>query len=227
MPGQAEPTSGRVHKTKDQYRVKLQRFMIELPDAGRGPTVNWAAAAVALGMTTSVAVAGEPRVLSDPELATITAAGVLVDVTSIVAAFGAAAGTRTDAMTSAFVGEHVGVGVGVAIGQAFACCGQSADVEVGSVAVGIGNYLRRGTRVVKIDGPRWKHGFSASYVVAISFEGPFAEEQFPRIEEQRLPMLEELRAALADFRVELPDAARSSALSREALAEMVRAHNQP
>ena len=181
--------------------------------------MNWAAAALALGVTTSVAVAGEPRVLSDRELATITAAGVLVDVSSIAAALGDLGIAGTDANTFVFGGEHWDVGIGTTIGQALACCGEQADVEVGSAALGIGDYVRGTTRLVGRDGDergRWAHGISLGFVLALSFGKHFAVDP-----DERLAMLEEMRTALADFRIELPDAARGAALSREALADMV------
>jgi hypothetical protein len=166
----------------------------------RGSTVNWAAVAGVLAMTTSAA-ADEPTVLSDLELDAITAAGVLIDVGSIAAALGDYAHTQTDANTFASGGEHFDVGVGITMGQAFACCGEQADVEVGSAVLGSGDIVHRTTRAVEFDGPRWKHGFSAGFVVAISFE-----EHFVPARDGRVAMLEELRAALAGFRFELPDA---------------------
>jgi hypothetical protein len=161
--------------------------------------VNWAAATVVLGMTTS-ADAAEPMVLSEFELDAITAAGVLVDVSSMAAALGDAAAVGTDANTGVFVGDHLAVGVGTTIGQALACCGSDADVAVGSAVVGIGDIVHGTTHSVEYDGRLLDVGLSVGLVVALSFG-----EHFVTLRHEHVAMLEELRAELANFRVELPD----------------------
>ena len=162
--------------------------------------MNWAAAAAVLGVATS-AVADEPMVISDYELDSITAAGILIDVNSVVAALGDFGNTRTDASTSVFSGEHLDVGVGITTGQALACCGQYADVEVGSAVLGTGDIVHGTTHRVKHDGRRLAYGLSVGFVLAASFENHSAT-----VRDAHLVMLQELRAALADFHFELPDA---------------------
>jgi hypothetical protein len=162
--------------------------------------VHWAAAAVVLGITTS-AVADEPMVLSDYELDAITAAGILIDVNSLATALGDFAHTRTDADTLAFNGENLDLGVGFTIGQALACCGEDADVEVGSAVLGVGDIVHGTTHHVKHDGRRLAYGLSVGFVLAMAVENPPAT-----VRDAHLAMLKELRAALADFHFELPDA---------------------
>jgi hypothetical protein len=181
--------------------------------------VNWAVVAalggVALGMETSAAVGGEPRVLSDPELATITAAGVLVDVSSVAAALGDLGIAVTDANTRVYGGEQMDVGIGITIGQAFACCGENTDVEVGSSAVGVGDIVHGVAHGVEHEGRLFAYGLSMGFVVALSFD------EYPVDPDQHRAMLEELHAALVGFPLDLPDAAVGSAISSEALARMV------
>jgi hypothetical protein len=162
--------------------------------------VNWAAAAVVLGMTTS-AVADEPMVLSDYELDSITAAGVLLDVNSVAAALGDFANTRTDANTLVFNGEDLDLGVGITIGQALACCGEDANVGIGSEVLGIGDIVHGTTHHVRHEGRRLAYGLAVGLVVAGSFESDSAMAR-----DAHVAMLKELRAALADFHFELPDA---------------------
>jgi hypothetical protein len=160
--------------------------------------VNWAAAAAVLGMTTS-AVADERTILSDLELDAITASGVLVDVDSIAAALGDLAHTRTDADTLV-INEDFDLGVGFTIGQALACCGEDADVEVGSTVLGVSDIVHGTTHHVEHEGRRLAYGLSVGFVLALSFENPPAT-----VREEHLAMLRELRAALADFHFKLPD----------------------
>jgi hypothetical protein len=162
--------------------------------------VNWAAAAVVLGMTTS-AIADEPMVLSDFELDAITAAGTLIDVNSLATALGDFAHTRTDANSLAFNGEDLDLGVAFTIGEALACCGEDADVEVGSEVLGVGDVVHGVTHTVKHRSRDWTWGLSIGFVVAVSFA-----EHVARNRDQHLAMLKDLRAAVADFHFELPDA---------------------
>jgi hypothetical protein len=160
--------------------------------------VNWAAAAAVLGMTTS-AVADERTILSDLELDAITASGVLVDVDSIAAALGDLAHTRADADTLV-INEDFDLGVGFTIGQALACCGEDADVEVGSTVLGVGDIVHGTTHHVEHEGRRLAYGFSVGLVLAMSFENAPAT-----VRVAHLAMLNALRSALADFHFELPD----------------------
>ena len=146
-------------------------------------------------------VVAEPKVLADRELDSITAAGVLIDVSSIAAALGDFAAAKTDANTLAFHGKTLDLGVGITIGQALACCGDDADVEVGSAVLGVGDLVHGLTHRVKHNGRSLAHGLSAGFVVALSFE-----KQPASVRDTQGAMLEEMRAALADFHFELPDA---------------------
>jgi hypothetical protein len=183
-------------------------------------TVNWAAAAAVLGLTTSACAAPEPgaavvngtrsaggatqpTVLADSELDSVTAAGVLVDAGSFAAALGDFGHTLTDANTFVFGGEHLDLGVGTTTGQAFACCGEDADVEVGSAVLGIGDIVHGVAHGIEHDRGLLAYGFSWGLVVAVSFE-------------KRLAMIEELRLALADLYF-----AHTDALSSDAGSHMV------
>lgn len=163
--------------------------------------MNKGAVTIVLGLMTPGSVVAEPKVLADWELDSITAAGVLVDVSSIAAALGDFAKTKTDADTFAFGGKTLDLGIGITIGQALACCGEDADVEVGSAVLGIGDIVHGTTHRVKHDGRHLAYGLSVGFVVALSFEDHFATAR-----DEHLAMLKELRAALADFHFELPDA---------------------
>jgi hypothetical protein len=149
--------------------------------------VSWAAAAVVLGVTTSADVAAEPRVLADSELDAVTAAGVLVDVSSIATALGDFGAARTGANTFVVDGEYLDLGVGTTMGQALACCGEDADVEVGSTAVGIGDIAHGVAHGIEHHGRGLAYGFSFGLVLGVSFE-------------KHQLMREKLRAALADLR---------------------------
>jgi hypothetical protein len=151
-------------------------------------------------------VVAEPKVLADWELDSITAAGVLVDVSSIAAALGDFANAKTDADTSVFDGKTLDLGVGITMGQVLACCGDDAEVEVGSAAAGIGDIVHGVTHAVEHDGRPLAYGLSVGFVLAVSFEEHFAKEHFAMARDEHLAMLKELRAALADFHFELPDA---------------------
>lgn len=135
--------------------------------------MNTAAAAVLLVLIAPTGVAAEPRVLGDLELDGVTAAGVFVDVDSVAAAFGDHTRALTDARTVAVPGRWFDLGVGLTRGQGFACCGEAADVEVGSTAVGMGDIVHRGTRAFKRNDGFLALGLSAGYVVAVSFRKPF------------------------------------------------------
>lgn len=135
-------------------------------------TVNTAAAAVLLVLMTPIGAAADPRVLGDLELDGVTAAGVFVDVDSIAAAFGDRTRTLTDARTVAVPGRLFDLGVGLTFGHGFACCGNAADVEVGSTVRGAGDIVHRGTRVSKSHDGISALGLSTGYVVAVSFNQP-------------------------------------------------------
>jgi hypothetical protein len=119
-------------------------------------------------------VVAEPKVLSSFELDAITAAGALVDVSSVAAAFGDATRTVTDASTFAVAEESFDLAAGRTVGRALACCGEEADVEVGSAVFGMGDIVRSSTRAVKNGNRFLVHGLSASFIVAVSFDGRLA-----------------------------------------------------
>jgi hypothetical protein len=147
---------------------------------------------VVLAMTTSASLADEPTVLSDLELDAVTAAGVFVDVNSFVAGIGNRTRTLTDADTFAVTGERYDLGVGLTLGHAYACCGEDADVEVGSTASGVGDIVRRGTRTFKADDGVSAEGLSAGYVIALSFKEPLLRSREVR------PALDDLRGDTAN-----------------------------
>ena len=152
--------------------------------------MNWAAAAVMLGMTTSVSMADEPAVLSDFDLDAITAAAVSVDVGSIAVTRGDRTRLLTAADTLAVAGEGFDLGVGLTFGHGFACCGDEAEVGVASAAVGVGDIVHSGTRTLKHDDGVVAQGLSAAYVVALSPHEP-------------LLRLRDLRPASADVATQL------------------------
>lgn len=147
--------------------------------------MNWAAAAVVLGVTTSASMAKEPAVLSDFDLDAITAAAVAVDVGSIAVTRGDRTRLFTAADTLAVAGEDFDLGVGLTFGHGFACCGDEAEVGVASAALGVGEIVHSGTRTLKHDDGVVAQGLSAAYVVALSPHEP-------------LLRLRNLRPALAD-----------------------------
>jgi hypothetical protein len=123
----------------------------------------------------------------------VTAAGVLVEVSSFATAIGDGAHTRTDANTFVFGGKYLDLGVGITRGRAAACCGEDADVEVASAVLGIGDIVHGVVHGVERDGPLLAYGLSVGLVVAVSFEKYRA-------------MLEELPAVLSAARIQLSDA---------------------
>lgn len=147
-------------------------------------------AQVVVDVTTTNSAAAEPTVLADADLDTVTAAGVLVNVNSVVAALGGRARTLTNADTFAVVGKRFDLGVGLTFGHGYACCGEDADVKVGSAVLGVGEIVREGTRGLKSDDGISAQGLAAGYVVALSFHEPLLK-------------LGELRPALADVRSKL------------------------
>jgi hypothetical protein len=148
-----------------------------------------AAAAVMLGLIIPTSVAAEPQVLSDLELDAITAAGVLVDVGSFATALGDGGRTRTDAITFALDGEEFDLGIGLTIGQALACCGEEADVDVGSAVFGMGDLVHGITHTVEHSSRFLTEGFSMGFVLVISFES--------LVREQHLAMLRQLHPEFA------------------------------
>jgi hypothetical protein len=134
-----------------------------------------------LGTTTSAALAGEPKVLSDLELESVTAAGVLVDVNSVAAGFGDRIRSLTDSDTFAITGDRYDLGVGLTLGHGYACCGEQADVAVGSEASGVGDIVHRGTRGPSYDDGIFAQGLSAGYVVALSFKQPLLRTLRPAL----------------------------------------------
>jgi hypothetical protein len=172
-----------------------------------------------LGMTTSACVApepatvvtsdmksargsAEPTVLADLQLDSVTAAGVLVDVSSVATSLGDFGDARTGANTFIVGGEYLDLGVGTTMGQALACCGEDVDVEVGSTAVGIGDIAHGVAHGIEHHGRGLAYGFSFGFVLAVSFE-------------KHQVMREKSRAALADLRFAHSDALPSGAWSHK------------
>ena len=189
--------------------------------------MNKGTVAIILALMTPGDAMAEPKILADWQLDSITAAGVLVDVSSIAAALGDFARANTDANTFAFGGKHLDLGVGITMGQAIACCGKDADVEVGSVVLGIGDIVHGVTHTVKHDSSALAQGFSMGFVLAISFEEHFAKVrgQQLKVPDEHLLRFEELRTALTAFDIELPDGVRGSHLSSYRWSQMVGAQH--
>jgi hypothetical protein len=145
--------------------------------------VNWAAAAVVLVLTTSAGVAQEATVLTDRDLDAVTAAGVAVDVNSLAAAFGDRTRTLTDADTFTVAGKSFDLGVGLTLAHAYGCCGEEADVEVGSSALGAGEIVRHGTRALKYDDGYSAQGLAAGYVIVLTFNEPLLRELGPTLDD--------------------------------------------
>jgi hypothetical protein len=136
--------------------------------------VRAAAAAVVLLLMMPAGVVAGPKVLSALELDAVTAGAIAVNVSSVAAAFGDLTHTDTEAKTFAFDGENVDLGVGRTVGQALACCGEEADVEVGSAVFGMGDIVHSSTRAVKHGTRLLVYGLSVGVVVAVSFDRPLA-----------------------------------------------------
>jgi len=120
------------------------------------------------------AVVAEPKVLSDIELDATTAAGILVDVSSVAVALGDLTRVGTDAKTFAFAEKHLDLAIGFTKGQALACCGDDAEVDVGSAAVGIGDIVHGIAHAVQHDGRPLAYGLSVGFIIAVSFGEYFA-----------------------------------------------------
>ncbi len=98
--------------------------------------------ALLLGVTASCVAMAEPELLSDAEMDTITAAGVVIAVDAYAAALGTLALTRTEARTlTSAIQKRIEIGIGFAEGQAYACCDEGASVVVGSSAAGSGDVV--------------------------------------------------------------------------------------
>jgi hypothetical protein len=149
----------------------------------------------------------EPTVLADLQLDSVTAAGVLVDVSSIATALGDFGDARTGANTFVVGGEYLDLGVGTTMGQALACCGEDADVAVGSAAVGAGDMVHGITHSVEHDGRFLDLGLSVGFVLALSVDKHFAAGWV-----EHVAMLEQWHAALAGRHLEPRGAAMPGAL---------------
>lgn len=184
---------------------------------GERDQIAWYVSIVLLGMMTSacaapefraVAAGGtgmaattEPMVLADLELASITAAGVVVDVGSFAVARGDLTLASTDADTIALSREAYDLGLGFTRGFALACCGKKAGVEVASVAVGSGDIVRGTTHSSGQngdDGGRWVVGHSLGFVLALSFK-----KNWGGTSGQREAIVGELNATYADLDTQL------------------------
>lgn len=132
-----------------------------------------------LGMITPAVVTAEPQVLGESELDAVTAAGVLVAVSSVANARGDRSVTNTNAQTSVRRGGLFEVGVGISEGYATACCGEESTVALASSAVGAGDLVYGKTYSVEFRGGAYTvdggfdyftYGYTAAFLIAISFE---------------------------------------------------------
>ena len=95
---------------------------------------------------------------------TVTAAGLVVDVDSIAAALGEFTIARTVADTYVNVAKRFGIGL--TIGEAFACCGEGSQVQVGSAVMGGGDPVSGTTHSAEHDGIFLAYGFSIGLLLA-------------------------------------------------------------
>ena len=135
--------------------------------------------ALMLGMMTPTGVAAEPQALADSELDAVTAAGVLVAVSSVAHAVGDHIVADTSSYTSVRGGPLIEVGVGFSDGYATACCGEESDVVLDSTAVGVGDLVYGKTYTVEFRGATYTvdggfgyfaYGYTGAFLLAISFE---------------------------------------------------------
>jgi hypothetical protein len=135
-----------------------------------------------LGMITPTVVTAEPQVLADSELDAVTAAGVLVDVSSVAQAVGDQIVADTGAYTVVRGEPIVQLGIGFTEAYASACCGEESDVVVNSMAVGAGDIVHGRKYTVEFRGATYNvgkgfshfsYGYSAAFVLAISSEDGF------------------------------------------------------
>jgi hypothetical protein len=142
--------------------------------------------ALMLGMMTPTVVTAEPQVLADSELDVVTASGVLVNVGSVANAIGDHIVADTSSYTSARTEGLIEVGVGVSDGYALACCGGESDVVLDSTAVGAGDLVYGKTYTAEFRGAAYSvdggfgyfaYGYTAAFLLAISFEDGFATVQ--------------------------------------------------
>jgi hypothetical protein len=175
-------------------------LLLTLTSACAAPDLRaWAASGTEMASTT------KPTVLADLELDSITAAGVAVDVGSVAVARGDLTLAATSADTVALSREAYDLGLGFTRGLALACCGEGADVEVASMAVGSGDIVRSTTHSAEQDGGdgrRWAHGNSVGFVLALSFK-----KNWGGAGDQREAIVGELNATYADLDTQLHTAA--------------------
>ena len=135
--------------------------------------------ALMLGMMTPTVVTADPQVLADSELDAVTAAGVLVAVSSVAHAVGDHIVADTSSYTSVRGGPLIEVGVGFSDGYATACCGEDSDVVLDSTAIGVGDLVYGKTYTVEFGGAIYTvdggfgyfaYGYTAAFLLAISFE---------------------------------------------------------
>jgi hypothetical protein len=138
--------------------------------------------ALMLGMMTPTGVTAEPQVLTDSALDAVTAAGVLVDVSSVANAIGDHTIADTSAYTSVRTKGLFEIGVGFSDGAAAACCGEESDVVLDSTAVGAGDLVYGKTYTVEFRGATYTvdgglgyfaYGYTAAFLLAISLEDGF------------------------------------------------------
>jgi hypothetical protein len=156
--------------------VELQALLL----SKTGPIgVIRTAMALGFAMMTPTGVAAEPQVLADSALDAVTAAGVLVDVSSVARAVGDHIVADTDAYSSIRTERLVEVGVGFSDGYAAACCGQESDVVLDSTALGAGDRVYSTTYTVEFRGATYAvdggftyfaYGYTGAFLLAISFE---------------------------------------------------------
>lgn len=135
--------------------------------SGCAPTIS-------SGQIGNEAISRTPIELSARDMSRVSAAGVTVEMDSSALTFGQYGDTDTDVMTGIVnIGPRT-IGYGFGSGEAFACCGDEADVHLDMTASGTGDYVFTDTHTVYGGDGVTKFGLSHGIVLALS--GPSREE---------------------------------------------------
>jgi hypothetical protein len=136
--------------------------------------VTFMLGAATLSAATPAAAKAEPQVLTVAEMDTITAAGALVDVTTLAAGLGNHATAVTDAQTIVIDSPWMSAAIGWGVGEVVACCGPLSAVQVRTSVRGEGDLVRRRAVQLERDNGVLEVGLATGWVVAISRMRPTA-----------------------------------------------------
>ncbi|MGI9416828.1 MAG: hypothetical protein ACR2RA_03205 [Geminicoccaceae bacterium] len=126
------------------------------------------------GQTGRNAIDRPPMELSAFDMSRVSAAGVSVGMDSSALISGQYGDTDTDVMTGIVTRGPRTIGYGFGSGEAFACCGDDADVLLDMTASGTGDYVFTDTHTVYGGNGVTKFGISQGIVLALS--GPSHQE---------------------------------------------------